>query len=156
MDISHLPEWINTLFIVIPLVIAGGFVVIGLTDKKAKEKTKERQDEADAWQARIDKLTKEATAIQDTKIKEQSEQLKALGERLATIEGENRAFRSAINGTDDQSKAYKERVLASLALVDKLAEVIMENGKKTNAIMEIVEQTNKNIEVLAQAIAKKK
>lgn len=152
---NHIPEWIGTFIVVVPLIVAGGLVLLGIVNKQADARTKERQDEANALAERVRVLYKDESDAQNEKIKDQNEKLKELSERLATVEGENKTFRSLLTGNDDAAKNYRARVEASLTLVDKLAEVIMENGKKTEAIMVIVEQTNKNIEVLAKAIAKK-
>ncbi len=150
--LESLPSWVATIVIVVPTMIGGGFFFLGLTDKKAKERSVERQNESDTLQDKIKKLYQEEAAAQDEKIKDLVSMNKEMGERLATLEGENKTFRSLLTGTDDQSKNHRLKVEATLTLVDKLAEIIILNGKKTDALMEEVKDVNHNIEVLAEAI----
>ncbi len=152
IDLSHLPEWITTLVIVVPLLVAGGLAVLGITEKKANERTQDRQTEADALQEKIRALYLEESKAQDDKIKDQAIKIKGLEERLATVEGENRTFRSVISGTDDQSREYRKRVESTLALVDKLSVVILQNKEEMEEGFAVV---NANIERLAKAIESK-
>lgn len=149
---NSLPSWVATIVIVVPTMVGGGFFFLGLTDKKAKERSIERQAETDALQENIKRLYKEEAAAQDEKIKDLVEKNKQMGERLATLEGENKTFRSVLTGSDEQSKAYRLKVEATLTLVDKLAEIIVLNGKKTDSIMEEIKDVNHNIQMLAEAI----
>lgn len=149
---THLPEWVISL----GFVITGGFAIIGITDYKAKELLKGRKDEQEKLQESIRALYKEESEAQNEKIRDQSGKLKELSERLATVEGENKTFRSLLTGTDEKSIEYRQRVEATLKLVDQLAKVIALNGTKTEAILELSEKTNKNIEKLIKVMSKKK
>lgn len=153
--LSHLPVVVSTFFIVIPAVVIGIFATIGITESKARERTKARQTESDELQEKIKKLYQEESRAQDEKIQEQDKQLKDLNERLVTIEAENKLMKRLLNGTDDKSLAYRAKVETTLKLVDELAQVIILNGKKTDKIMLGVQMVNKNIEKLARAIEKK-
>lgn len=145
--LSTIPAWVTTL----ALVIGGIFVVIGITDKKAKD----RKSEEETLQEKIKKLYQEESGIQDEKIKEQAEKLKALGERLIVVETENTLMKELLKGTDVTTVAYRARVEATLTLVDKLSEIITLNGKKTDAILVLAEKTNENIEKLIDVLASK-
>lgn len=155
--LTLIPQWLVT----VGLVVTGALAVLGIVSQQTSSKSKNQQEEADSLAQKVRNLYKEESDAQNEKIKVQAGQLTSLSERLASLEGENKTFRSILTGTDDQSKSYRARVEASLTLVDKLAEVIMENGKKTNAmmeevtiIMEAIKGINTNIEKLVIAMNK--
>lgn len=147
----EMPQWLSLVVVAVPLIVAGIFVTVGLIDKKAKE----RQTEADKLQENIRKLYQEESAAQNEKIKEQGVVILQITERLTAVEAENGIMKALLQGTDPKSVKYRERVETTLALVDKLAEVILQNGKKSDKILSECLAINKNVETLAKAIAKK-
>lgn len=153
--LSQIPDWISVIIVGVPLIVGGGMAIIGITDKKAKERTQERQAEADKLQENIRKLYLEESEAQNEKIKEQGVTIVKITERLTTVEAENGIMKGLLQGTDPKSSEYRSRVESTLALVDKLAEVILQNGKKSDKILTECLGINKNIERLTSVIAKK-
>lgn len=136
-------------------MIVGGLAIIGITDKKARERSKERLEEQEELQEKIKKLYQEESQAQDEKIKEQAMKLKDLGDRLIAVEAENNMMKKIIGGTDPSSIEYRKRVEATLILVEKLAEVIMANGTKADKTLDAVLKVDKSVLTLAEAISKK-
>lgn len=151
---AQIPEWLTFLVVGVPLVVAGGLVVIGITDKKTRERMAERQAEAEKLQESIRKLYQEESAAQNEKIHELTTNIAELTTRLNVVEGENRVMKAILQGTDPKQAEYRKRVEVTLTLVDKLADVILQNGKKSDKILEETLIINKNIETLAKAIKK--
>ncbi len=149
-NLFGLPQWFTTFTVVLTSVVGAVVVVLNVLDKKLKE----REALSDNLQEKIKKLYQEESAAQDSKIQEQAVKIKDLGERLATVEGENKTMRSILQGTDANSTEYRKRVEATLILVDQLAKIIALNGTKTDAILKLSEKTNENIEKLIRAIGK--
>ncbi len=163
--LAHLPVWAGILALVgtfTGLTVAGGLAVIGITDKKARERKAEDEKSQESLQDRIKSLSQEAMAAQDEKIKVQSQELKDMGDRVIVLETENTMLKKILLGTDEKSVAYRSRVEATLLLVDQLAKIIELNGKKTDAILDtaltivkLANETNNHIEKLVSTLATK-
>lgn len=151
----HLPEWLSFLVVFVPLMVAGGLVVIGITDKKYRETSQKRQEEATNLQKSIRDLYKEESDALKEKIDEQNQIISDVSDRLTKVEAENAVMKSILQGTDPKTGEYRKRVEATLNLVEKLSEVIMQNCKKSDKILSECLSINQNIEKLTKVIAKK-
>lgn len=146
-------EWLKqapTIIVLVTLYAAGLIAVWGLFDQKLKARNKEKDELED----RVVALYRTETDALNKKLTTQGEQIQSMQTELARIGGENRLMRDLLTGQDKDTKAWRSRTEKSMDLIEKVTELVMENGKKSDAAIEGIKQVGKHVERLALAIEK--
>jgi len=147
---ANLPSWLTILLINLSVVVVGVLAIAGIFDRRTKERQKESQDLED----RVRALYKEEVTQQKTEISELRAEVANLKDRSIKMEAENQIMKELLQGRDGETIQFRERAEYTMELVNKLSEIAVKNGSKTDAVMEAVKATNKNVERLAVAIEK--
>lgn len=144
--IGNLPPWL----VLTGSAIIGILAIVGVFDWRQKANGKE----ADKLEDRIKELYREQISEQDRKIETLQQDVVNLKQKTVKLETENVILKDLLQGRDTDSKEYRERAQKSMDLIEKLSEIAIINGKKSDAIMRVVEASSKNVERLAVAIEK--
>lgn len=147
---ATVPTWISFLAVNAVVIIGGIFALIGIADRRNKQ----RMTEAQALEDRVRNLYKEETEAQKQEIEELRGEIAVIRDRSIKIEAENKILKDLLQGRDKNTKEFQKRAEDTMDIVVKLSEVALSNGKKTDAVMETVRLTNQNVERLATAIEK--
>lgn len=147
---ENIPQWLSVLLLNLSVVVIGILAIAGIFDRR----TKERQRESQELEDRVRALYKEEVTQQKTEINELRIEVANLKDRSIKMEAENQLMKELLQGRDGDSVQFRERAEHTMELVDKLSEIAVKNGSKTDAVMEAVKSTNKNVERLAIAIEK--
>lgn len=144
--ITHIP----TIIVALTLEVAGLIAIWGLFDARLKQRTKEK----DELEERIAKLYKEEIAALNTKLDAQGDEIKKTQTDVVRLTGENKLMRELLTGQDKDSQAWRGRTEQAMILVQEVAKLSVQNGKKADAAIRGIEKVGKHVERLALAIEK--
>lgn len=145
--------WFNnipTIVVALTLEIAGLIAIWGLFDAKLKARTKEKEE----LEVRVTALYKEEIAGLNTKINGQGDEIRKMQTDVVRLSGENKLMRELLTGQDKDSQAWRGRTEQAMMLVQEVAKLSVQNGKKADAAIRGIEKVGKHVERLALAIEK--
>lgn len=137
-----LPD-ISTILTFAGFWIGGLFAVWSLIDQKLKARSKERDEQ----EARIIELYKSEVAVLKDKVESYDQDFKKLRREFDKMSGQNSLMRDLLTGKDKETVAWRARTEDAMKLTKQIGQSVLQNGKKTDAVL-------KSVERLATAIEK--
>lgn len=144
-------------------VIAGGLALLGIWDKRQKE----RRNEVDGEEDRLINLLKQTVEgltdrvnKQDQDIKNQSEEIKNLSKKVGELEKENNLLVKVLQGRDEQTQQFYKKAYEAIDIVHQSHSLLNNVAKSLentgNTISKLIELSAKHADVTDHAIAKNK
>jgi len=132
------------------VIVGGLFAAFSLMDKGIKDRGKVKDDLDD----KIRKLLQEENKELSDKVDSLSDKVADLTDKQNKAETENNLLKEVFQGRDKDAMAYRSEGREAMKLVKEITQVSINNGKKTDAILDGMAKQNKNIERLAKALEK--
>lgn len=138
------------IFSFLALFAVGGVALYGVFNQKYKDKQNEETDLED----RIRSLYKEENKVQEDKIKDLLNRVDIFEKQIEKLISENKILKDIFQGRDGQTIEFQKQGFLAMKQANEMHMLLIEQKEVSLQNRKEIEQTNKNIERLAQAIEK--
>lgn len=111
------------------VIVLGVFFILGIWDKKTKEKRKEVEGSSD----RLVLILQETVDELEKKVNKQSKDIEVLGQKIEALEKENEILIKVLQGRDEKTQEFYAKAFPAIETLNKTFKIIerLEN-KLTN------------------------
>lgn len=123
--------------VLIAAVVTGAVAIVGLWDKKARERKKKVDTDLDHSEDRLVDILKKTVAELEKKVNQQTIDIASLTKKIDNLEHENETVIKVLQGRDEQTQEYfKQGFQAMKVISDIRAEQIVQSDfqRKSNDI----------------------
>jgi len=148
--LTTIPGTVAAWVVVITLVIGGVLVVIGLWDKKVKE----RKKETDGSEDRLIEILQTTVNELEKKVDQQTKDIEGLTKTVEELKRDNEKYIDIFKGRDGQTQQFYKEGFEAMKIANLTHDVVTTMAESVKNTNENLKSTNENINKLIDLLGK--